>query len=337
MAVVDSSLQDRIDFLKQVDLFSTLDHEELEIVAFHSQAVQYGEGSVVFTEQSPSQELFVVLDGEVLITRNRDNIDTIDLAQFIPGESFGAWDMIGEVPRDATAIAMRSTILLLFPKEGMTFSMVLHRYPRVSARILYKLLSIIGSRIRRTHELITEKTPWIEDVKRLVNVDKLTGLFNKNYLVEDLTKQIPSMGSMTSILMIKPDNFKDLNDSHGHEAGDKILILLAIFMQSIMREKDIALRYHGDEFAVLLPATGREEAIILARELGKTVYDIDLTGITGGNVKGMTVSIGVAVYPEHTSDPKELAKIAYDTMFKARNRGGNRIVCILDKTHAISV
>ncbi len=331
-----SSLQDRIDILNKVELFSTLNHEELEIVAFHSQAVFYNEGSVIFTEQSPSQELYVVLEGEVLISRQKEDLNNIDLAQFIEGESFGAWDMVGEMPRDATAIAMRDTTLLLFPKEGMTFSMVLHRYPRVSARILYKLLSIIGSRIRRTHTLISEKTPWIEDVKRLVNVDKLTGLFNKNYLVEDLTMHIPEMGESTSILMIKPDNFKEINDSFGHEAGDKILILLAIFMQSIMREGDIALRYHGDEFAVLLPGTGREEAIDMARELGKTVYDIDISEITAGEIKSLTVSIGISVFPEHTTEPKDLAKLAYDTMFRARNRGGNRIICSSDKAHVIN-
>ncbi len=128
--------------------------------------------------------------------------------------------------------------------------------------------------------------------------------------------------------MIKPDNFKDINDRFGHEAGDKILVLMSIFIQSVLRDSDIATRFHGDEFAIVLRETGREEAIAVARDLGVVLHGIDLEQVTGVPDIRITVSIGISLRPAHGSDAPGLAQCARDTMYRAREKGGNRIIAM---------
>ncbi|TFH41286.1 MAG: GGDEF domain-containing protein, partial [Chrysiogenales bacterium] len=297
---------------------------ELEIVSLHSQMVRFARGSLIFTEDTPGHDFYVVREGEVLITRRRGG-DDIDIAQFIPGESFGEWDLIGGTTRSVTAVAIKESLLLVFPREGFTFSMFLQKYPKMSARMLHKLLAIIAKRIRSTQGLITEKTPWVRTLRKQMHTDKLTGLYNRGYLMEESDAFFGQRGP-AALLIIKPDNFKEINDDYGHQAGDRILVLMSIFIQSALRESDIPLRYGGDEFAAVLPGAGRDEAIAMARELGTLLAGIDLEGITGGSGITIRVSIGIALYPEHGADSRALAECAWGRMLLARGKGGNRII-----------
>ena len=324
--MVDESVEKKINLLQKVELFSTLTPEELEIVAYHSQMVQCRSGSLIFMEDSPGNELYVINEGEVLITRRRGGAD-VDIAQFIAGESFGEWDLFGNTPRIATAAATKDSLLLVFPREGMNFHMFLQKYPKMSARMIYKLLGIIAARVRSTHRLINEKTPWVRNLRKQMLLDKLTGLYNKNYLMEECDGLLSRVDSPGALLIIKPDNFKEINDGFGHEAGDKLLILMSIFIMSALREPDIAIRYGGDEFAVVLPDTARDEAIAVARDLGVVLHGIDLEQITGPSSRvNITVSIGIAAYPLCGADAPTLAEGAREKMLRARAKGGNRII-----------
>ncbi len=325
--MTNSNVTEKINLLKNMEIFSTLAPQELEIVAYNSQLVHYRKGSLIFAEDAPGNELFIIRDGEVLITRRRGD-DDIDIAQFIAGESFGEWDLIGNTPRDTTAVAIRDSVLLVFPREGITFPIFLQKYPKMSARMTYKLLAIITQRIRTTQRLISEKTPWVRTLKKQMLVDKLTGLYNMYYLLEEYDELRTVSEIPLALLIIKPDNFKDINDRFGHEAGDKILILMSIFIQSVLRDSDIAVRFQGDEFAVVLLGTGREEAIAMARDLGVVLHGIDLEQVTGEPQLKITVSIGISLRPAHGSDASTLAQNARDSMFHARGRGGNRITAM---------
>jgi diguanylate cyclase (GGDEF)-like protein len=310
-----------------MELFSKLSYEELEIVAYNSQMVNYKRGSLIFIEESQSNEMYVIKSGEVLITKHREN-DELDIARFVAGESFGEWDLIGNTLHNATAVALVDTEVLIFPKEGIDLTMVLHKYPRMSAQILNKLLGIIAKRIRNTNRLINEKTPWIRNLKKQMVVDKLTGLYNKNFLMTDFDAMLSHEELPTGLLLIKPDNFKDINDRYGHYAGDRMLILLSIFIQSALRESDIAVRYEGDEFAAILPGASREESIRIAKELGTSIHEMDTSRITGDPHMKITVSIGVALFPVHGNNARTLIQKAYEKMLKALHSGGKRIVAM---------
>lgn len=319
------SVSEKIKILKNVDLFSRLEIDELTIVAQYSSLAAYKRGTALFNVNDASMSMFIVMDGEVLVTRHFEDDNDVYLAQYTSGDSFGELDLFENTAHGETAVTIKDTVLLVFPSDGMKLDMVLQNYPRISARILYKLIALVSTRLRQTHSLIREKTPWIAGLKRQLFTDKLTGLFNEKFLLEEFGLELPRYGDSTCLLMIKPDNFKEINDNYGHEAGDRILLLISIFIQSVMRTHDIGIRYRGDEFAAILPGTTLDEAIQCAKVIGGSLFDIDLSGITEHNNLKIRVSIGISAYPLNTRNSRTLISFAHENMTKARDRGGNRI------------
>lgn len=319
-------LSEKIQLLRNASLFSKLREAELEIVAAYSDYYSFKKGDIIFNEGSVAEELYIIKSGEVLITREKENNEIIDVARFISNEYFGELSLLIHNPRTATAVAGKDTTLLTFPLKGFDFREVLEKHPEISARILHKFLATIAGRIRNTNKLISEKTPWIRDLRRQLFSDKLTGLYNRSFMENDFVTLLPGYGTSTSLLMIKPDNFKEINDTFGHDAGDTVLRLIAIFFQSILREDDIAVRYRGDEFAAILPNTTAEEAYVIAEDLRLAIKDMDISNATDGELNNITVSIGLAVYPDHAANSIMLADRAHEKMFEAREKGGNRIL-----------
>jgi diguanylate cyclase len=319
-------LSEKIQLLRNASLFSKLREAELEIVAAYSEYYIFKTGQIIFSEGSNSEVLYIIKEGEVLIKKEKQHREAIDIARFISNESFGELSLLTSKSRTATAVAMKDTTLLIFPMEGVNFKAVLEKHPEISARILHKFLATIAGRIRNTNRLISEKTPWIRDLRRQLYSDKLTGLYNQIFIEEDFAALLPQYGEATSLLMIKPDNFKEINDNFGHDAGDKVLRLLAIFLQSTLREEDIAVRYRGDEFAAILPNTPTEKALKIADDMRSTLMEMNIGDATNGKLKKITVSIGISTYPHHASDNIMLVDRAHEKMFEAREKGGNRVI-----------
>jgi diguanylate cyclase len=323
---MDSDLKSKIGLLKKASIFSLLKEKELKVVAKYSEYRTFRKGQALFSEGGSGDELFVVEDGEILISKQTiENVER-DVARFIAGECFGELDLFERAPRTATATAEKDSRLLIFPMKGIEFTDVLQNHPEISAHILHTLLAIIAGRIRRTNRIISEKSQWIQDLRKQILNDKLTGLYNRSYLDEDL-RELLSEHNQTSLLIIKPDNFKIINDKYGHDAGDNTLRLMADTVKSSLREGDIPVRYRGDEFAVILPDTDKNYAIGFSDKLKSALNMIDLREILMAADFRITTSIGIAVYPYHSDDHITLAKKAYEKMLEARNSGGDKILC----------
>ena len=128
------------------------------------------------------------------------------------------------------------------------------------------------------------------------------------------------------MLMIKPDNFKEINDNFSHEAGDKVLNMMAIFLQSELNENDIAIRYRGDEYAAILLDCKKDTAIDMANNIRICYEEMDLSGLLGTNEIVIKVSIGIAMYPNDSNSSEQLVAIAHEKMMKARGLSGDRVI-----------
>ncbi len=323
--VHDNELAGKISLLKGVSIFTTLAENELGVVAQNSELCSYRKGDIIFREGSYGDGLYVIKEGEVLITKQRDDNVTMNIAQFITGENFGEMDLLENRVMSATARADTDAILLVFPARGTKFQDVLARYPDMSARILHELMAAIAGRIRGTNRLISEKSQWVNDLKQQLYYDKLTGLYNRTFLDEEFPRQLYDYGPVSSLIMIKPDNFKAINDRCGHEAGDRALKLIAYGIKSHIRDEDIAVRYRGDEFTVILPGADLGAALNCADHLRLQLKNLNFDQITGGGFV-TTVSIGAAEYPAHGRDPEKLLETTFNRMFAARESGGNSII-----------
>jgi len=315
----------KIDLLRKVELFSTLKNEELGIVARYSDYYSYKSGEIIFREGKHDEELYIIRDGEVLITRHRNGNRDVDLARFISGECFGEMNLFDSALRNTVARAERDTILLVFPMKGVKFQEIIHEHPDVFAHILHKIIAGIARRIRTANRLICEKEPWIQNLKTQIMRDELTGLHNRAYLEERLHKLFSAGGNKTSVLILKPDQFKRINDEYGHEAGDRVLRLIADTLNSFVSKDDVLIRFQGDEFLVVLPHTDRSVVCAIAEQYREGIREMDLSEIVKEYFR-FTVSIGVAAHNGQAGHSERTINAAMEAMLRAREIGGD---CVL--------
>ncbi len=158
--------------------------------------------------------------------------------------------------------------------------------------------------------------------------DALTGLFNRRYLDETLPRELNRAernNAPLSILMFDIDHFKKFNDTYGHDAGDVVLKHVAQAILSSTRESDIACRYGGEEFVIMLPDTSIEVAVRRAEALRSQVSFLELN-YNGKELGRITISIGVSGYPQHGDTRDSIIKSADEAAYQAKQNGRNCVV-----------
>lgn len=207
--------------------------------------------------------------------------------------------------------------------ETKLFLVCLYAVDTVSANQFLELLKSHGY-VLVDHLL--RPNSFYSRVKHRIWVDPLTGLFNKRYLENQLSKELQRASRYEhnlSILCCDIDNFVAINDEFGHEVGDRILEELASILKRNFRSIDIAARYGSDEFIVLLPETERNRALKTGTRIVEQIKDYDFFK-DELQVKEMSVSIGVASFPEDAGGTFELIKKAHNALRQAKKEGGGR-------------
>ena len=165
-----------------------------------------------------------------------------------------------------------------------------------------------------------------EQLRHLAETDPLTNCFNRRALMQKLEQEMDRAARYATLLtgmMIDIDNFKQINDTHGHLVGDRVLKQLANLLKREQRSVDIVARYGGEEFVVLLPETTAAESRNFAERILRRVATHDF-GETGKPVR-VTISVGIASYPdERVSDGESLLKLADNHLYRAKTDGRNR-------------
>jgi diguanylate cyclase (GGDEF)-like protein/PAS domain S-box-containing protein len=177
---------------------------------------------------------------------------------------------------------------------------------------------------------IAEKLALLE-ARRLAERDELTGLYNLRYFLRQLKNELyrsARYGHPCALLMLDLDRFKYLNDTQGHQTGNRVLRDLAGLLQERVRETDSLARYGGEEMVIILPDTAREGAFQLAERLREAVSEREFVNAQGrplGEEMKVTISVGVAVFPEDAADGPTLIEAADQALYQAKRGGRNRV------------
>ena len=158
--------------------------------------------------------------------------------------------------------------------------------------------------------------------------DPLTGLFNRRYMEETIQREILRAAqnqTKIGIIMADIDHFKNFNDTHGHKAGDELLIKLADFFKFEIRGSDIACRYGGEEFILILPGASTEGTYKRAEHLREEVKNLKVY-FQDQLLPSVTLSMGIAIYPDHGIELNDLIQVADAALYKAKEQGRDRVI-----------
>ena len=165
--------------------------------------------------------------------------------------------------------------------------------------------------------------------------DPLTGLVNRRYLEERLSEELDRSKRhrfAMSFLMVDIDDFKNYNDTHGHQAGDLALEMTAQCLKTALRSADVAARYGGEEFSVLLPQTGPAEARIIAERIRRRIERTHFPHGKAQPTGAVTVSIGTSSFGPELDTPAEIIYAADRALYLAKSRGKNCVEALEPKT-----
>jgi diguanylate cyclase (GGDEF)-like protein len=165
------------------------------------------------------------------------------------------------------------------------------------------------------------KSSDFRNAVKLARTDPLTGLYNRRHFMEQVGRLLEAaarMNAPVSLMMCDLDNFKPFNDSHGHQAGDLLLQEIGRLIRGSVRVSDIISRYGGDEFALILPKTTKEDASRVAEIMRRQIEE-------NCREMGVTISIGVAQFPTDARNRADLIAAADEVLYRAKEFGRNQI------------
>jgi len=185
--------------------------------------------------------------------------------------------------------------------------------------VLSTLLNVVGS-VKAIYK-------YTRDLEYYATRDPLTDLFNQRVFWELSSYEVGRAqrhGYSFGLLLIDLDNFKLVNDNHGHAVGDTYLQRFARQVQGALRDGDILARYGGDEFVALLPEATQETVVVVAQRIRAAIEQLEIVTPEGVRMRG-TASIGLAVYPDHADSTKDLLMFADNMMYRAKVAGKDQV------------
>ncbi len=240
-------------------------------------------------------------------------------------------DELRRIPKKVSKIGKEKLFFYIIP-VGMiheqTYFLCFKCNREISESILDYFFQFINNSISKI-----DKLQEASGLKNLVYKDDVTGLFNQRRFTSDIDDAIDDSKKSErkfSVIFIDIDHFKQVNDGHGHLVGTKLLKDVASIIKNCVRPSDFCYRYGGDEFVVLVKNCSFAESKVIGERIlanisSEIFYVNDSEGLQGGSEFKLTVSIGIACFPEDASSRTEIVKIADKMMYKAKQTGRGKV------------
>ena len=292
-------------------------------------------GEIIIRENEPGDVFYLIRSGEAVVIKGAINTPTI-LGFRSPGDAIGEMALLENRPRSASVIALTPMSLWSLGRE--MFYSFLSENPEFSMN----LMNMLSWRVRQSDEerlrgYVREKYQMeaLEELSEKAVRDPLTGLYNRrhmDFVLRDQVIHALQFDSTVGVLMADVDYFKQINDIHGHKAGDLVLQAIGKLLKKCVRSVDSLCRYGGEEFVIIMPGA----SILVLRRCAEEIrarFEALRVEYDGKEIY-TTISIGIASFPQHGSDGEEVLYRADHALYKAKNGGRNRVVVYSPESEA---
>ncbi len=304
--------------LRHSRLFQDVSRALVDSVVAGSTTRSLQTGDVLIDAARDNRTLYIVLSGSVRVELTRaDDPPHVRLGL---GECVGELSVLDGLPTTATVVAEEPTEVLAVDRD-VVWSAI-----EASSDLARNLLRILAGRMRHDDFVLTEASRLQRHFERAATVDGLTGLRNRRWLEDFFARQLTrSMREErpVSLLIIDVDDFRSVNEQHGHLMGDAVLCRVAQVLAMRLRPQDLLARFGGDEFALLLPDTDTDGAVAVGDRLCMSLVATSAEP-QHDPLPATTVSIGVGT--ARLSDSlSALLSVADAALYRAKHWGKNRV------------
>lgn len=314
-------------------LASILDTEGVvkEVMRILGNILQYDNFAIVFRDRWGNFYYRArLVEGQLSFHPKAIDIERMELVRKVTdvGEPIRILDVSSR--EDYLPLSQQSKGAMIVPliSHGRTHG-VLSAESNTSERITDRDMQMLTV-VARSAALAIENAELHRRTEELTVIDELTETFNYRYFIQKLQEERRRSLRYSlplSLIMVDIDHFKKLNDTYGHENGNKVLRSLSAIMKECIRDVDIFCRYGGEEFVVILPQTKRSEASTIGERIRSQV-EKHITSTPDGRSIQITVSVGVSSFPENGKSHEELVSVADQALYRAKDQGRN-LVCII--------
>jgi diguanylate cyclase (GGDEF)-like protein len=315
-------------FLHKIHIFADLTEAELSSLAAYMHPLKVKKNAVLCKEGDPGDRLFIIKKGTIASTINLPDGKQQKIAQFSGGDFFGEMAIFENAPRSATCFAEEAGEVFIMHKDD--FYKAMESDPQTAIAIMYKMLSIITQRLRNTGRFLSDMVRWGNEASKRAITDELTGVYNRRYLdssLQDMFRSALSLRQPLSLMMIDLDFFREINEQYSPQTGNRALCEVAGVFKQVLKTPSVIARYGGDEFTIILPDTNTDQAMGLAEIIRQKVADLEIFEKPKAALNRITLSIGIAAFPENGKELAHIKDLADKALYSAKEHGRNRVEC----------
>jgi diguanylate cyclase (GGDEF)-like protein len=295
-----------------------------ELVGRFGAKFRLSAGAVLWKEGDPGDEVVLLIEGKLEVTTNSPEGDLHVVSTLKPGEVLGEIACLDGGPRSAGVRAVSDCRLARC--SAKEFREFLRQRPDFLEDLLLHQVKLVRQ--------LTQKFTW--NRQRAIT-DPLTKLYNHGFFTErlglELVRAVKSDDPL-SVVMFDIDHFKHYNDTQGHQVGNDALVRVAQLLKARGRRGEIVARYGGEEFVALLYGASSAEGVRFAEAVRRRIVQTDFYGGETQPQGRLTLSGGVASFPDDARDPSSLLAVADANLYRAKRAGRNRIVGTADEPKA---
>ena len=303
--------------LSQTELLRDVAEPTLRQLMAKSTPMELQPGAILLTPERDNEYVYLLLSGALSV--HFGTPDSPPIHKLMPGTSVGEMSIIDDTYPSAYVIAQEAS--RVFPIHRDVIQLVVSEIGPIARN----LLRTLTRGMKANTQLITKDRLQIWELTDQINVDGLTGLYNRRWLDNALPRLLTQVhkGEQTlCALMIDVDRFKVYNDTQGHQGGDQALVAVGKVLKNTVRPYDFATRYGGEEFLVLLHNTPLAEALVVAERIRHAAENKTITNLDGTPLPGITISLGLAIStPDATA--MTLIGAADAQLYRAKKEGRN--------------